>query len=282
MLFKELYDLYWRRHAAKLKEPKNVKYWWSAHGDRWAEIRVPDIKRGAVQDWADDLAEGSPSASRRAVHQLSAILNWGAKRGYHECPNPCRGVDLAKPVSRDRFLLPGELKRFLTALEQESATYQDFFRLCLFTAARRGNIQSMRWEHLDLDLAVWRIAAAEFKNGETQFLALNEDAVSLLRVRLESRAVDCPWVFPGPGKKGHIVDIKRAFKRITKRAGLTDLRPHDLRRTTGSYMAMTGASLPVIGKALGHRDQRSTAVYAKLNLDPVRKALDQVREQFYQ
>ncbi len=98
MLFKELYELYWRRHAAKLKEPRNVQYWWSAYKAKWSEVPVEAITRGAVQDWADELAERSASSSRRAVHQLSAIHNWGAKRGYYQCPNPCRGIELSQAL----------------------------------------------------------------------------------------------------------------------------------------------------------------------------------------
>jgi integrase len=68
--------------------------------------------------------------------------------------------------------------------------------------------------------------------------------------------------------------VKSAWGRITKRAGLDDVRPHDLRRTLGSWQAAAGVSLPVIGKSLGHKNQATTAIYARLNLDPVRAAVD--------
>lgn len=55
---------------------------------------------------------------------------------------------------------------------------------------------------------------------------------------------------------------------------LTDLRMHDLRRTFGSYQNRTGASLTIIGKSLGHKSQQSTKVYARLDLDPVRKSVE--------
>jgi integrase len=53
-----------------------------------------------------------------------------------------------------------------------------------------------------------------------------------------------------------------------------DIRLHDLRRTFGSYQAITGASLPIIGKTLGHKSQVSTQVYARLNDDPVRDSME--------
>lgn len=58
-----------------------------------------------------------------------------------------------------------------------------------------------------------------------------------------------------------------------ERAKIKDLRVHDLRRTAGSYMAIQGVSPTIIGKALGHRSQAATAMYARLTQEPVRQAL---------
>jgi len=55
---------------------------------------------------------------------------------------------------------------------------------------------------------------------------------------------------------------------------LTDLRIHDIRRTFGSYQAITGASLTIIGKSLGHKCSQATQVYARLHLDPVRASVE--------
>jgi integrase len=55
---------------------------------------------------------------------------------------------------------------------------------------------------------------------------------------------------------------------------MMDIRIHDIRRTFGSYQALAGASLQVIGKSLGHKSQQSTQVYARLNLDPVRSSIE--------
>lgn len=55
---------------------------------------------------------------------------------------------------------------------------------------------------------------------------------------------------------------------------IPDLRIHDLRRTLGSWQAITGASLPIIGKSLNHKSQQATAIYARLDLDPVRMSVE--------
>lgn len=57
-------------------------------------------------------------------------------------------------------------------------------------------------------------------------------------------------------------------------ARLEDLHLHDLRRTLGSWQAKTGASLVIIGKSLNHKSQQATAIYARLDLDPVRQAVN--------
>lgn len=69
--------------------------------------------------------------------------------------------------------------------------------------------------------------------------------------------------------------IKEAEKRgIDLPTGLVDIRIHDIRRTVGSYQAITGASLPIIGRSLGHKSQQATQIYSRLHLDPVRASME--------
>lgn len=67
---------------------------------------------------------------------------------------------------------------------------------------------------------------------------------------------------------------KAAWKRVIARAELNDIRPHDLRRSLGSWMVNTGASLAIVGGALGHMDSASTKVYARLAIDPIKGAME--------
>ena len=133
----------------------------------------------------------------------------------------------------------------------------------------------MRWEELDLDRATWRIP--ETKNGQPLVLPLAREAVKILRERKERSKSD--WVFPTAShtkrsKSGHIEQFRDAWKAILKRAEIADFRLHDLRRTLGSWMAMSGSSLPVVGRALGHLNQSTTQIYARLSVDPVRVGVD--------
>jgi hypothetical protein len=67
---------------------------------------------------------------------------------------------------------------------------------------------------------------------------------------------------------------KKAWQRIRDRANTKDVRIHDLRRTVGSWLAASGYGLPMIGRVLNHSQPSATAVYARLDLEPVRRALE--------
>jgi integrase len=211
---------------------------------------------------------------------LSAIISWGIRRGYFTCSNPCKGVEKIKMRSRERFLMPDEISKFKRALLKESQDLQDLYWILLLTGARKSNVLSLEWNEVDTILRVWRIPPQKHKNGETQLNPLTDPVLAILDRRQRTRSnstsssTSSKFVFPGKGKTGHLADVKRSWARILKRAKIPDLRIHDLRRTYGSYMAINGESPYIIGKALGHIDQRSTAVYARLNLAPVRKAIE--------
>ena len=133
----------------------------------------------------------------------------------------------------------------------------------------------MAWIDVDFDTEIWRIG--DTKNQEPRRVVLSGPAVVVLQRRQAHRAaVDPtnPWVFPGRIHGRPFTEPKRAWERILERADIQDLRIHDLRRTHGSWMLEGGADLMVIGKALGHKDYSSTLVYARLDLDPVRKAVE--------
>jgi integrase len=83
-------------------------------------------------------------------------------------------------------------------------------------------------------------------------------------------------VFPGSGERGHVVEVKKAWRAITKAAGITGLRIHDLRHSFASQLASGGASLPLIGALLGHSNPTTTHRYAHLFDDPQRAAVERV------
>lgn len=99
------------------------------------------------------------------------------------------------------------------------------------------------------------------------------DAVAVLEQRDADRNGSA-FVFPSDSPSRHVIDPRKSWARVTKAAGLENLRPRDLRRSLGSWQALAGASLQVIGQSLGHRDPKATAVYSRLLMDPVRSSVN--------
>ncbi len=101
--------------------------------------------------------------------------------GYEES-NPCQGVRRFREQQRERFLHADELPRFFQAVADEpNLTIRDFVLLFLLTGARRGNVQAMRWNDLDLDRETWTIPIT--KSGSSQTVALVRPTIMILRKR---------------------------------------------------------------------------------------------------
>lgn len=172
--------------------------------------------------------------------------------------NPVKVVKRFREEPRERYLGPEELPKLMRALDAEpNEMLSDFFRLALYTGARRGNLQSARWEEIDLIAALWTIPADKAKAKKPIRVPLSPEALAVLG-RRKSATKESPWVFPSHGKAVHLAEPKTAWKRICKAAGLEAVRLHDLRHTTASWMVAGGASLYVDGKALGHANPQTT------------------------
>jgi integrase len=219
--------------------------------------------------------EGKANANR-VIHVVGAMFKFGMDYGYVKDLNPCKPVKKFKVHSRDRFLRSGELRAFFAALDEEEPLFQDYFQLLLFTGARKSNVLMMRYADIDLELKQWRISPDEAKNRDVNFVMLSDLAIEIIarRKKANEEGLKSPFVFPGDGAFGYLIDPKRSFDRIKERMGVSDIRIHDLRRTLASYMAINGTSLLTIGAALNHKSQVSTAIYARLSQAPVLTAVN--------
>ncbi|MGA7181262.1 MAG: site-specific integrase [Thiobacillaceae bacterium] len=238
----------------------------------WAKKKLAQITRADVQKLHHSVGTTKGHyAANRLLALLSGVFNIATDFGLWNKPNPAAGIKKFKEVSRDRFMQADELPRFFEALAEEpNDTIRDYVLVSLLTGARRSNVLSMKWEQVHLEREEWRIP--ETKNGTSQVVTLSPGVVTVL----ERRQIDAAseWVFPGEGVQGHLVEPRKGWERILERAGITDLRIHDLRRTLGSWQAKTGASLAIIGKSLNHKSPTATAIYSRLDLDPVRQSVN--------
>jgi len=192
--------------------------------------------------------------------------------------NPVRKVKRFAEQERERFVTPEELPQLFDAIDAApDVRVADFLRLALLTGARKSAILRMKFQDVDLVRAVWTIPSSDSKNKAPVHVPLVPEAVEVIRSRLIA-AGGWEWVFPGRHGKGHLTDVRKPVAKVFKAAGLEDVHLHDLRRTFGSWQAAHGSSELLIGKSLGHRNSRSTAVYARLTLDPVRESVQRATD----
>jgi integrase len=199
---------------------------------------------------------------------LNRAVDWEMLRGA----NPAQRMKLFREQKRERYLSPDELQKVNAALLQEPDwRWRAYFPIALMLGTRKSELLAMRWEDVDFTARTWRIP--ETKAGNSHLLPLPIPAIAILE-EVPSRGKS-EWVFPGEGSSGHIVEPAKAWQRIRKRAGVPDVRIHDLRHTLASWLIAQGFNLPLIGRALNHTQTATTARYAHLALDPVRAALEQ-------
>ena len=279
--FGEMFQEYGVRHGIKKRSWKTDQSLYANHLQSLAPCKLTAIKREAISRILSSMEKaGLSGATLNNVRALiSSIYGRAIEWGYATA-NPVAGIKTRTKVKRDRFLQADELPRFFQSLAVESnPTLRDYILLALLTGARRSNLLAMRWDEINLSESIWRIPLT--KNGTPQNVTLSPEAGMILHARFETADKDAKFVFPGIGESGHIEEPKKAVIRVMQRAGIpygrnvpNGVTLHDLRRTLGSWQAKTGASLAIIGKSLNHQSQQTTAIYARLDLDPVRQSVN--------
>jgi len=219
------------------------------------------------------IVTGGPAAATRATLVLSAMLQWATTRKFR-VDNPGKGVKLNKPTKRERFLSGVELARLgeaFTKAEREGLNRNSLaiLRLLLLTGARRNEIASLKWDHVDFERKALRMP--DSKTG-AKVVPLGAPALEILGKLPRKRG--SAWVFPAATGKGHHVGMPRVWRKLRASARLEDVRMHDLRHGFASIAVADGDSLYLVGKVLGHAQAETTQRYAHLQLDPVRAVAD--------
>ena len=244
---------------------------------RLGKRRVSDIGKSDVVALHHDMRD-VPDHANRTLSVLSRMLTlaevWEMRP---EGVNPCRYVKKYAEHKRERFLSDEEYRRLgsaLRAAEREgfaSPASIAAIRLLMLTGCRSGEIMSLRWDYVHLEMGELRLP--DSKTG-SKVVHLGDPAIAVLRGIPRKESI--PWVFPGakPGK--HMTYLHDAWRRILDRAGIENLRIHDLRHSYASGGLLVGEGLPMIGKLLGHSKVQTTARYAHLANDPLKAAANRI------
>lgn len=239
--------------------------------------RVAEVTRADVARFHHDLRR-IPYQANRNLEIISKMFNlaemWGLRP---DGSNPRRHLRKYPEQKRERFLSAAELRRLGEVLDEMAAERIELpsaiaaVRLLVLTGCRLNEIMRLRWEHVDLTEGLLKLP--DSKTGAKN-VQLGEAAMAILEAVQRDRFN--PHVITGtrPGKP--LCDLQPFWQRVRARAGLKDVRIHDLRHTFASVAVAAGQSLPMIGKLLGHSQVQTTARYAHLAGDPVRAAANDV------
>jgi integrase len=269
--FGDLTEKYLERHAPRKRSARDDRGMLNSHLAVFRTRKLTDLNRNDVARVHAQVGATAPYRANRLVALLRKMFNLARDWGLHTGENPATRIEMFREEARDRFVQPEELPRLFQAIAEEAdPAVRAVLLTALLTGARRTEVLSMRWDDVSLTRAEWRIP--DTKAGRPHLLPIPQALIATLRSL--PRVDGNPYVFLGQNGVGRLQNMKRAWDRIRRTAGIHDVRFHDLRRTVGSWLAGSGESLQLIGKVLNHRDVSTTAIYARLNLDPVRQALE--------
>ena len=282
-LFKHISERYLKEYIAHHNKPSTVK------GKRhvlngailphFRNMCVEDITRKDVQEWHGKLHKTPINANRSLAclsHMMSVCEDWGLRA---QNSNPCLGIKRYKENKRERYLNEAELRRLIETINaaeadgSEERSMMIFFRLLIFTGARQGELLTAKWEYIN-----YEDGALELPDSKTGKKKVNLCPEVLDEIAKLERVVGNPYLFPAyfvgvQEKLGrHHSPPNEMWHRILEKAGIKDLRKHDLRHAFASFAIMAGLTLEEIGQLLGHLTPQTTKRYSHL-VDSHRKKL---------
>jgi integrase len=237
-------------------------------------LKVAAVSFSDVDNWHRKISGRASTHANRALALLSRMFSMAIRWGMR-ADNPCKGVERNDEFKRQRYLTGQEMVRLanaLSGLRDQGAA--NAVRLLLLTGARRGELLAARWDNFDLQVGTWTKPGSTTKQRTVHRVPLSEAAVQLVTEMQRAADPNVEWVFPAPRKLGPRTDIKEAWEGIRLAAKIPDVHLHDLRHSFASVLASQGLSLPIIGALLGHATPTTTARYAHLLDDPLRRATE--------
>lgn len=264
---------------------KNVKRSWQTDEtilrihilQKFGAFRLDQISDQAIAALLSRMRDQgyASGTTNRVLVLLRYIFNLAKKWGVPgSAKNPTAGLKTAPDVCRERFLTHDEARRLLLALDaDENRVAASAIKLLLFTGARRNEITYAKWELVNWEKRTLLVPRA--KSGRPRSIQLNSAALELLKSI--PRVEDNPYIFPSPVTGRPSPSLHFPWFRIRDRAGLLDIRLHDLRHSFASFLVNQGVSLYVVQGLLGHTQARTTQRYAHLANDTLSDAAEVIR-----
>jgi integrase len=255
------------------------------------KLRIKDVDFRHIAKMHHSLRD-KPYQANHAIAVAGSFFSWAAEMGYteHGKANPVTGINKYKERKRQEFMTPEMLSLIGETLDRMEATRRErqitkkkrtgelvdsisphaaaAIRLLMFTGARLREILGLEWDKIDLEKGVARLS--DSKTG-FKVLQLPAPATEVLKQLPQMGK----YVFPSSSASGHMEGLREAWVNVLRQAGMKIWRLHDLRHAFASAMVNSGASLPMVGKILGHNHPNTTARYAHLEANPARQAAEE-------
>lgn len=253
--------------------------WTDLLSPRFGSTKVETLSRSDIDRFHKALRE-TPYRANRALALLSRLMSLAEAWEWRaQGTNPCKHVTRFEEKSRTRYLAPAELKRLgvsLPALAADRTITQsarNAIELLLLTGARLNEILGAKWRWVNLKHGI--LSLPDSKTGAKP-IYLSDQAKAVIR-RQKAISRRATYIFPSAtDPKKPFVNLRKPWQRVCSHAKIKNVRLHDLRHTAASIAVSQGASLPVIGRLLGHTQAQTTQRYAHVDADPALKAANEI------
>jgi integrase len=256
---------------------------------RLGSRKAADIHSGDIEGLHKAIsARGTLVRANRVLAVCSKMFSIALKRAEgegapwrdHAQGNPCKGVERNQEEGHERFFSEAELAAISEALNQYPVqSSANCVRLIMLTGCRPGEAMSATWDQFDNEPGFWVKPSSHTKQRRVSKVPLSPAALELIARARKSRDQGSAYVFPGQKRGEPLKQLHTVWRAVADAAGVADARLYDLRHTFASVGAGGGLSLQIIGRLLGHTQQRTTARYAHLGDDPLREAATKIATQ---
>jgi integrase len=244
---------------------------------QWGNRNLAEITQQDVIAFQSTLAgQGyKPGTVNRYLALIKYIFNLATR--WEILPaSPCKGVSkLPDQNHKERYLSTQETQNLLLTLKRApSPVIPDLIMFLIFTGARRSEAMYAKWEDMDYERRIWTIPLS--KSGKARYVPLSDATLQVLARRREKAEPESIYVFANPSTGKPYQHLYRAWHNIRTKAGIPDVRMHDLRHNFASLLVNQGRSLYEVQKLLGHADAKTTQRYAHLSQESLKEAANLV------
>ena len=243
---------------------------------RFGRLQLNRITVENVNNFQQSLLDNgyAHATINRLLVLLSHIFNVSIRlKKLPSDSNPVKHIPRFADTQRERFLSKTELRALFEELTQNpNRPVCRLVLLLLYTGARKRELLDARWSEVDFEQRVLWIPAERSKSKRPRPIALSKEALRVLKAL--PREPDVPYLFFNPKTRKPPVSVFVAWCGIRERAGVSDLRMHDLRHSFASFLVNAGRSLYDVQRLLGHQDPKVTMRYAHLSPSKMVEASD--------